>query len=101
MSTLDHTPSPSLRQRLALHGIDGVTLLVLPAALFTLAIFVYPFVYGLLLSFQPKEGGSSPTTSVSSPTRSFTTPLPQRCGWRCRSPLSAWRWRCPSPFAFA
>ncbi|MBZ9703525.1 MULTISPECIES: ABC transporter permease [unclassified Mesorhizobium] len=57
MSTLDHTPSPSLRQRLALHGIDGVTLLVLPAALFTLAIFVYPFVYGLLLSFQPKEGG--------------------------------------------
>ncbi|MBZ9856986.1 sugar ABC transporter permease [Mesorhizobium sp. CA13] len=57
MSTLDHTPPPSLRQRLALHGIDGVTLLVLPAALFTLAIFVYPFVYGLLLSFKPKEGG--------------------------------------------
>lgn len=57
MSTLDHTPPPSLRQRLAVHGIDGVTLLVLPAALFTLAIFVYPFLYGLLLSFEPKEGG--------------------------------------------
>jgi putative spermidine/putrescine transport system permease protein len=57
ISALDHTPAPSLRQRLALHGIDGVTLLVLPAALFTLAIFVYPFIYGLLLSFEPKEGG--------------------------------------------
>jgi putative spermidine/putrescine transport system permease protein len=57
MSTPDHTPPPSLRQRLAVHGIDGVTLLVLPAALFTLAIFVYPFLYGLLLSFEPKEGG--------------------------------------------
>ncbi|MHA6641151.1 ABC transporter permease [Mesorhizobium sp. A623] len=57
MSTLDHTPPPSLRQRLAVHGIDGVTLLVFPAALFTLAIFVYPFLYGLLLSFEPKEGG--------------------------------------------
>jgi putative spermidine/putrescine transport system permease protein len=57
MSALDHTPAPSLRQRLAVHGIDGVTLLVLPAALFILAIFVYPFIYGLLLSFEPKEGG--------------------------------------------
>ncbi|MBS3647351.1 sugar ABC transporter permease [Pseudaminobacter sp. 19-2017] len=52
-----HTPPPTLRQRLAVKGIDGVTLMVLPAVLFVLAIFVYPFVYGLLLSFTPKEGG--------------------------------------------
>lgn len=57
MQRPDHTPALSLRQRLALRGIDGVTLLVLPAVLFVLAIFVYPFAYGLLLSFEPKEGG--------------------------------------------
>lgn len=50
-------PPLSLRQRLALRGVDGVTMLVLPAVLFVLAIFVYPFAYGLLLSFEPKEGG--------------------------------------------
>jgi putative spermidine/putrescine transport system permease protein len=48
----------SLRQRLAARGIDGVTLLVLPAALFLIALFVYPFLYGLVLSFRPKEGGA-------------------------------------------
>ncbi len=47
----------SWRQRLAYHGIDGATLLVLPAALLLLALFVYPFFYGLWLSFVPKEGG--------------------------------------------
>ncbi len=46
-----------LRQRLAARGLDGVTLLVLPALLFTLALFVYPFLYGLWLSFRPKAGG--------------------------------------------
>ncbi|MDR6631853.1 putative spermidine/putrescine transport system permease protein [Phyllobacterium sp. 1468] len=48
----------SLRQRLALRGIDGVTLLVLPAVLFLLAVFIYPFIYGLILSFTPAEGGA-------------------------------------------
>jgi len=47
----------SLRQKLALRGLDGTTLLVLPAVIFVLAIFVYPFLYGLWLSFSPKEGG--------------------------------------------
>lgn len=46
----------SLRARLKLHDIDGVTLLALPAVLFVLALFVYPFFYGLVLSFQPKTG---------------------------------------------
>ena len=46
-----------LRLRLARRGIDGVTLLVVPSALFVLALFIYPFLYGLALSFAPKEGG--------------------------------------------
>ena len=44
-------------QRLALRGFDGLTALVLPGAIFILAVFVYPFLYGLVLSFHPKEGG--------------------------------------------
>ncbi len=47
-----------LRIRLRARGLDGVTLLVLPAVLFVLALFVYPFLYGLFLSFHPKEGGA-------------------------------------------
>jgi putative spermidine/putrescine transport system permease protein len=43
-----------LRLRLAQRGIDGVTLLVLPAALFIVLLFVYPFLYGMMLSVQPK-----------------------------------------------
>ncbi len=47
----------SLRQSLARKGLDGVTMLLLPAALFIIALFIYPFLYGLVLSFQPKVGG--------------------------------------------
>jgi putative spermidine/putrescine transport system permease protein len=47
---------PSLRLRLAAKGLDGVTLLVLPGALLLIALFVYPFGYGLWLSFKPKDG---------------------------------------------
>jgi putative spermidine/putrescine transport system permease protein len=45
-----------LMVRLKLYELDGVTLLVLPAVLFVAALFVYPFVYGFVLSFQPKAG---------------------------------------------
>ena len=45
-----------LRTRLALYELDGVTLLVVPAVLFVIALFVYPFLYGFVLSFQPKAG---------------------------------------------
>jgi putative spermidine/putrescine transport system permease protein len=48
--------SVPLRVRLALHDLDGVTLLVLPAILFVAALFIYPFVYGFILSFHPKAG---------------------------------------------
>jgi putative spermidine/putrescine transport system permease protein len=46
----------TLRQRLAARGLDGITLLVIPAVLFVVVLFIYPFVYGLLLSFAPREG---------------------------------------------
>jgi putative spermidine/putrescine transport system permease protein len=45
-----------LRVRLALYDLDGVTLLVVPAVIFVVALFVYPFAYGFVLSFQPKTG---------------------------------------------
>ena len=37
---------------------DRALLLVLPATVFMLALFIYPFVYGLILSFEPPQGGS-------------------------------------------
>jgi putative spermidine/putrescine transport system permease protein len=57
------------RQWLAHRGLDGVTLLVLPASLFLIALFIYPFLYGLALSFQPSEGGwlANYTTFFSDP----------------------------------
>ncbi len=55
-STIDTSEHVPLRTRLKLRDIDGVTLLVLPAVLFVLALFVYPFIYGFVLSFQPKAG---------------------------------------------
>lgn len=45
-----------LRRRLREHGLDAVTLLVMPGVLFVLALFIYPFLYGLVLSFNPKQG---------------------------------------------
>jgi putative spermidine/putrescine transport system permease protein len=47
-----------LRLQLSARGIDGVTLLLLPAIVLLVALFVYPFLYGLWLSFQPKEGSA-------------------------------------------
>jgi putative spermidine/putrescine transport system permease protein len=37
---------------------DRALLLIVPAAAFMLLLFVYPFLYGLALSFEPKEGGA-------------------------------------------
>ncbi len=58
--TTDETRHPdenmTIRQKLALRGIDGVTMLVLPAVFFSVSLFVYPFCYGLWLSFRPKDG---------------------------------------------
>jgi putative spermidine/putrescine transport system permease protein len=52
------TPAKAaLRHRLAERGMDRTLLLVLPAALAVIALFCYPFLYGLQLSFQPARGG--------------------------------------------
>jgi putative spermidine/putrescine transport system permease protein len=47
-----------LRAQLRARGMDGVTLLAVPAVLFVLGLFVYPFLYGLYLSFAPAKGGA-------------------------------------------
>ena len=60
MSQHSSTPmaveTPPLRLRLAARGLDGVTLLVLPAIALMVGLFIYPFLYGFWLSFQPKTG---------------------------------------------
>ncbi|WP_181808026.1 ABC transporter permease [Streptomyces shenzhenensis] len=48
---------PALRHRLAERGVDRLLLLVVPGALALIALFCYPFLYGLQLSFQPAKGG--------------------------------------------
>jgi putative spermidine/putrescine transport system permease protein len=50
----DNRVSPITRLRA--YDIDFTTLLVLPALISILALFFYPFLYGLVQSFQPKAG---------------------------------------------
>lgn len=47
----------SWRHRLAERGVDRTLWLLLPAVAFILLLFLYPFLYGLGLSFQPSHGG--------------------------------------------
>lgn len=47
----------AVRHRLAERGIDRQLWLLLPALAFIGILFLYPFLYGLGLSFQPAEGG--------------------------------------------
>ncbi len=49
--------TPALRHRLAERGVDRQLLLLVPAVLFVVLLFLYPFFYGLQLSFAPEEGG--------------------------------------------
>jgi putative spermidine/putrescine transport system permease protein len=49
----------ALRHRLAERGLDRTLLLLLPAVLFIVALFIYPFLYGLQLSFQPQAGSEA------------------------------------------
>lgn len=48
---------PALRHRLAEHGIDRTLLLLLPGLIFIVVLFLYPFLYGVGLSFSPQQGG--------------------------------------------
>jgi putative spermidine/putrescine transport system permease protein len=50
--------APSLRSRLAAQGIDGTTLLLVPGLIFILALFIYPFAFGVIDSLRPKDGGA-------------------------------------------
>lgn len=59
-TTLRTTPPAhpiGLRARLRRRGLDGVTLLLLPALVVVIGLFIYPFLYGLFLSLAPKKGG--------------------------------------------
>lgn len=49
----DGRGSASRRHRLAERGIDGRLLLLLPAVIFAIALFIYPFAYGIGLTVQP------------------------------------------------
>ncbi|MFC4585397.1 ABC transporter permease [Sphaerisporangium corydalis] len=46
-----------MRHRLAERGIDRVLLLLVPAVLVVAALFLYPMLYGVGLSLQPRAGG--------------------------------------------
>lgn len=48
----------SWRHRLADRGIDGTLWLLLPGVIFVVALFVYPFLYGLSLSLTPGKDAS-------------------------------------------
>jgi putative spermidine/putrescine transport system permease protein len=47
-----HTQSAGTR------WLDPVLWMVVPAALFMLLVFVYPFIHGMILSFQPNQGAA-------------------------------------------
>jgi putative spermidine/putrescine transport system permease protein len=51
------TATVALRHRLAERGVDTQMLLLVPATVFVVALFIYPFGYGLAVSLQPREGG--------------------------------------------
>jgi putative spermidine/putrescine transport system permease protein len=53
----EHEGAGGWRHRLAEHGIDRQLWLLAPAIVFVVLLFLYPFFYGLQLSFQPNEGG--------------------------------------------
>jgi len=44
-----------MRRQITAHGIDRTLLLALPAVAVVLVIFLYPFLYGLVLSFEPER----------------------------------------------
>lgn len=49
---------PSIAARLADRGVDRVLFLLIPAVAIVGLLFVYPFVYGVLISFSPENGGA-------------------------------------------
>jgi putative spermidine/putrescine transport system permease protein len=68
--------APALRHRLAERGVDRQLWLLAPAVLFVVLLFLYPFFYGLQLSFAPEEGG--PLASYAA---FFTDPYQRNTIW--------------------
>jgi putative spermidine/putrescine transport system permease protein len=52
-------PRQPLRHRLAERGVDFTLLLLVPAVLIIGGLFLYPFIYGVSISFQPLQGGGA------------------------------------------
>lgn len=48
-------PRASLRHRMAERGLDRITWLAVPGFLFVVALFIYPSIFGVVLSFQPND----------------------------------------------
>jgi putative spermidine/putrescine transport system permease protein len=48
-----------LRHRLAERGVDYSLLLLVPAVIVIAGLFLYPFLYGISISFQPQSGGGA------------------------------------------
>lgn len=65
------TPRGSLRHRLAERGVDRLLWLSVPASLFILVFFIYPSIYGIVLSFRPLK----PTGPFGNYTRFFGDPF--------------------------
>ena len=57
-ATAGSGPTLNWRHRLAERGVDRKLWLLLPATIFVLVLFIYPFLYGLSLSFQPMNGST-------------------------------------------
>lgn len=65
------SPRTALRHRLAERGVDRTLILLAPAVIAVIALFCYPFVYGLGLSFQPQ--GANAGHGVFASYRAFFT----------------------------
>lgn len=59
LSVSAREPRQPLRHRLAERGIDWSLLLLAPAVIVIAALFLYPFVYGVSISFEPQNGGGA------------------------------------------
>jgi putative spermidine/putrescine transport system permease protein len=73
-------PAPgrlALRHRLAERNIDRTLWLLLPAVAFIIVLFLYPFLYGLQLSFQPQKGGGA----LANYREFFTDPYQRKTIW--------------------
>jgi putative spermidine/putrescine transport system permease protein len=63
-------------QALAVRGYDRLTLLAIPAALCIVSLFVYPFFYGLILSFEPRvAAGAPPVSFLANYSKFFSDPF--------------------------